>query len=238
MKLQELKKRSICILDRIVVYNPRFEKEEMWDLSQVRRSCNGMFSANNSTICFVDEELYVTPYTRHAWKTLEDAGLKYRDFIVPFSNGEYPVEEKVKWRRLLKAARDTRDLEYEEDCREWCGEHGIDELPKGILEQCFKMPIQGVPVEHLYFKNVYYPACSETSVDCTVVDKLGSYCGNNGKVVFVNSDGHTYVAKGYEILEALKKAGYKEKGMFVPFSNGELITDPVQVNLWNQVPKK
>jgi hypothetical protein len=46
---------------------------------------------------------------------------------------------------------------------------------------------------------------------------------NNGIVVFVYRDGHTYVTKGYKVIQHLCDAGYREKCMFVPFSNGEEI---------------
>lgn len=101
------------------------------------------------------------------------------------------------------------------------------------MERCFKIPRSGVPVKHLYYEDTVYPACSETMLDCTVADKLGSYCTNNGKVVFVYRDGHTYVAKGYWIVSELGKSG-----LFVPFSNGEQITDLGLASQWEALTKK
>jgi hypothetical protein len=75
-------------------------------------------------------------------------------------------------------------------------------------------------------------------VDSTTFDKLGRFCTNNGKVVFVYRDGHTYVFRGYRIVDELRNAGYKEAGLFVPFSNGEQITDPYLADQWEKVSKK
>ena len=128
--------------------------------------------------------------------------------------------------------------DYEVDSAKWCDEHNIGELSEETMKCCFRMPRGGVPVKHLYFEDTYYPACNESFVDCTVVDKLGRYCTNNGKVVFVYHDGHTYVTKGYWILDELRHAGYKESGLFVPFSNGEQITNPYLATKWEQISKK
>lgn len=237
--MKYLKEQSIKIDSNTVVCWPQFQMESRIDVNGLRSKFNGAYSVNNSTICFVhDSEVYVTPYTRKALETLDRAGFKMGEFYVPFSSWDYPKYQEEKWDQLRKAARLAKDIDYENDCRKWCSEHGIKELDEAILNNCFRMPITGVPVEHIYFKNTYYPVCGETCIDCTVVDKLGKYCANNGKVVFVYTDGHTYVAKGYGILKDLEKAGFEEAGLFVPFSNGELITDKVLAAKWNMVPKR
>ena len=112
------------------------------------------------------------------------------------------------------------------------------ELSAETMERCFKIPRSGVPVKHLYYEDTVYPACNETMLDCTVADKLGSYCTNNGRVVFVYCDGHTYVAKGYWIVSELEHVGYSKSGLFVPFSNGEQITDFGLASQWEALTKK
>ena len=67
------------------------------------------------------------------------------------------------------------------------------------------------------------------------VEKIGHYCTNNGRVVFVYRDGHTYVTRGYWIKRELDKAGYKESSLFVPFSNGEQITDSFLAREWERI---
>ena len=238
--MKNLKENSICVSNPIVVCWTQFgEKDETIDMSDIGSKFNGAYCMNNSTICFVvDHEVFVTPYTREAMSTISCAGLARKYFYVPFSNGDYPKYQKTKWLRLREAARESYYRDYENDCAKWCDEHGISKLDEDILKRCFKMPREGVPVKHLYFENTYYPACNESCADCTVVERLGCYCTNNGKVVFVHHDGHTYVAKGYWILDELRHAGYKESGLFVPFSNGEQITDPYLAAQWEQVSKK
>lgn len=238
--MENLKQNSIRIPGKIVVCWPQYgDKEETLDMTETGSKFNGAYYTNNSTICFiVNHEIFVTPYTREAMSTIRGAGLIEKGFYVPFSNGDYPKYEKAKWERLREAAHESHFLEYEEDCKRWCDEHRIGKLSEGTMSRCFRIPRSGVPVKHPYYETVYHPACSEYYVDCTVVDKLGRYCYNNGRVVFIYRDGHTYVTKGYWILGLLRSSGYKEGSLFVPFSNGEQITDPVLAAQWEQISKE
>lgn len=241
--MKNLISNSICVSGIIVTCWPQYgDKEETIDMAEIGLKFNGCYATNNSTICFViDHEVFVTPYTREAMSLIRNAGLVERCFYVPFSNCDYPKNEKYKWQNLRELARDSYDRDYEDDCIKWCDEHGIGELSEETIECCFRIPRSGVPVKHPYYETTYYPACTEGScMDCSVVDKLGHYCTNNGKVVFVYRDGHTYVTKGFWILDELCHAGYKESGLFVPFSNCEQITDPYLASQWEQVsePKK
>ena len=64
---------------------------------------------------------------------------------------------------------------------------------------------------------------------------LGYYSMNNGRTVFIYRDGHTYVTKGYWVIDKLKKAGYQRGSLFVPFSNGEQIVDPLLAAKWESI---
>ena len=239
-EMKNLKENSICINGTIIACWPQYgEKDEPVDMTDIGSKFNGCYATNNSTICYVhNHQIFVTPYTREAMRTIEDAGLVRKSFYVPFSNWDYPKYEKTKWERLRKAAREALYRDYENDCTKWCDEHAIAIISDDILKRCFKMPRKGVPVKHPHFESVYYPVCNECCMDCTVIDKLGRYHANNGKVVFVGHDGHTYIAKGYWILDELRQAGYRESELFVPLSNGEQITDPYLAAQWEQVSKK
>ena len=239
--MEELKKNSICVSGVTVVCWPQYENdEEILDMADVGSKFNGCYATNNSTICYVvDHEVFVTPYTREAMATIVGAGLVEKYFRVPFSNWDYPKHERGKWQRLRKLAIESCYRDYEVDSMRWCDEHDIGELSEETMKCCFKIPREGVPVEHPHFKSTcYYPVCNEYCIDCTVVEKLGRYCTNNGKVVFVYRDGHTYIAKGYWILDELRVAGYRKHDLFVPLSNGERITDSALAVQWEQVPKK
>lgn len=230
--LEDLKKDSVAIEHPIKVSYPRNEESGMIDPDYAAKF-NGCYASNNSTLAYVcDGTLHVTPYTGAAINCLQAANLKFASFYVPFSNGDYPVEERVRWESLREMARKEYKEEFVAQCARWCDEHGFGELPEEVLSKCFEMPEKGVRVKHPYFENTYYPVINNDCLDCVGSEKIGSFCTNNGKVVFVYRNGKTYVAKGYKIIEDLRKAGYLEKGLFVPFSNGETIVDTVLANKW------
>lgn len=233
--MNSLKNSSIKISATTVACWPDGQ-EEIINATEIRSKFNGAYSTNNSTICFVaDGEVFVTPYTRDAMNTIERAGLIKKYFYVPFSNGDYPKHERAKWFRLRHLAAESYHRDYEDDSAAWCDEHGIGSLNEETMSRCFRMPSEGVPVKHPHYEDTYYPACNEGCVDTY---RLGRYCFNNGRVVFVYRDGHTYVAKGRKIIDELLDAGYKESKMFVPFSNGEQITDRYYATKWEEIPKK
>ena len=105
--MEGLKKNSIRINGEIVVCWPQYgHRQETLDLTYVGLDYNGCYAVNNSTICFVtNNEVYVTPYTREAIKTLSDAGLVKKEFFVPFSKWDYPRDYVKKWKRLCELAR-------------------------------------------------------------------------------------------------------------------------------------
>lgn len=58
-------------------------------------------------------------------------------------------------------------------------------------------------------------------------ERVGTYAGNNGKLVAIDGDGHHWVtAQSPGRVEALKQAGYEfDGGLSVPISNGERFAD-------------
>ncbi|MBR2753905.1 hypothetical protein IKD82_01970 [Candidatus Saccharibacteria bacterium] len=237
--LKSLRENSIRIQSTVIVCWPQYgEKEEAIDMSDIKSKFNGAFCVNNSTICYViDHEVFVTPYTREAMHVIRDAGLVEKHFIVPFSNWDYPKNEETRWFCLRKAAIESYYLDCENDAIKWSKEHGIGELSEESMKRCFRIPRGGVPVKHPYYETIIYPICNEQCLDSVAVSRLGRFCSNNGRVVFVYRDGHTYVTKGYWILDELRHAGYKESDLFVPFSNGETIMDSELATLWKKLQK-
>ncbi len=238
--MQNLEKNSIQIYSGIVVHWHNTSKDEVLDVSEVALKFPGCYATNNSTVCFVNNQgkVFVTPYTRIALQTLNDAGFKHSNFYVPFSNSDMPKKEKSFWLMLREDARQSYKNDFVYDCNNWCDKHHIEAIRDESIKACFCMPSDGVPVKSHGFDDRYYPICNQTCLDCTVVDRLGKYCTNNGKCVFVYRDGNTYVAKGYWIIDELRIAGYSECGLFVPFSNGEEITDLRLKSVWGAIPKK
>lgn len=240
--MKNLEKNSINIYPGIIVHWPQSDKNEPLDMTETALKFHGCFAANNSTVTFVNDqgEVFVTPYTRQVIMTLDNAGYKncHSNFYVPFSNGDYPIKEKNQWLLLRKKAQQSYGSDFISDCTNWCDEHHIRGISKESLQGCFKMPNMGVPIENRSIESRYFPVCNQTCCDSVVVTKLGKYCTNNGKCVFVYRDGSTYVSRGYWILDELRAAGFCESGIFVPFSNGEEITDLKLKAQWENIRKK
>ncbi len=105
MNLTELKKNSIHINGPIKVRRPQYRADSKLDMTAVAIRCDGKYAVNNSVICFVDNGVFVTPYTLEAMNVIREAGLVEDSFYVPFSNWDYPVEASKKWSLLLQTAR-------------------------------------------------------------------------------------------------------------------------------------
>lgn len=236
--LNTLKKEgSVRVYPGMIAVWPQFKQEEPLNLMELAPKFNGRYATNNSTACFVhDGEIFVTPYTREVIATLRCSGFISDYFYVPFSNGDYPKQEEYKWNLLKQQAEVAHEQEFTDDYFAFCDKHGFGSISDETLANCFEMPATGVAVKHLYFEETYYPAISRC-LDCVAVDRIGRFCTNNGRVVFVYRNGKTYVAKGYKILSELRSAGYKESGLFVPFSNGEVIQDASLRARWDAISK-
>lgn len=236
--MDSLKEGAVRVYSGMIAVFPQFAQEEALNISELAPKFNGCYATNNSTVCFVsDNEVFVTPYTRITMRSLRSAGFCEKYFYVPFSNGDYPKAEQFKWNSLREKARQSYVEDFVEDCVSYCDEHHIGTISEETLGNCFEMPATGVKVKHLYFEDCYYPIINSTCFDCTAVDRIGHFCTNNGKVVFVYRNGKTYVAKGYKILNELRAAGYTESGFFVPFSNGEEIQDYALRVRWESITK-
>jgi len=238
MKMGELICNSVRVIPGTRAFYPQYGEEETIEIMDLVPKFPGCYATNNSTVAYIYEgAFYVTPYTRSVMATLNNQGFKERCFYVPFSNWDYPVREKARWEVLREAARKSYDEDFMEDCISYCDEHGIGAIPEDILANCFEMPYSGVPVKHPYFERRDYPVISSLCFDCTVPDRIARYNTNNGRVVFVYRNGHTYIAKGYSILAYLREAGFKRADYYVPLSNGEKITDPDLMSRWESVTK-
>ncbi len=236
--MDSLKEGAVRVFTGMIAVFPQFSQEEALNISELAPKFNGCYAMNNSTVCFVsDNEVFVTPCTRLVLRSLQSAGFRQEYFYVPFSNWDYPKFEQCKWNSLLEKARQSKVEEFVEDCASYCDEHHIGTISDETLRNCFEMPSTGVKVKHLYFEDCYYPIINSTCFDSTVINCIGHFCTNNGKVVFVYRNGKTYVTKGYGILNELRAAGYTEFGLFVPFSNGEQILDPVLKARWESITK-
>lgn len=237
IEMDSLKKGAIRVNFATIAVFPQFDQEEPLNISELVPKFNGCYATNNSTVCFVsDDEVFVTPYTRITMRSLNSAGFCEKHFYVPFSNGDYPKSEQLKWNILKEKARQSYKADFVSDCEDYCDKRHIGTISEETIANCFEMPESGVRVKHRYFEDTYYPIMNQSYLDCRS-EKLGKYCCNNGRVVFVYRNGKTYVAKGYKILNKLRDAGYIESGLFVPFSNGEEILDDTMRVRWESIKK-
>lgn len=236
--MDSLKEEAVRVYSGMIAVFPQFAQEEALNISELVPKFNGCYATNNSTVCFVsDNEVFVIPSTRITMRSLRSAGFCEKRFYVPFSNWDYPKAEQFKWNSLREKAHQSRKEEFASDCEAYCDERHIGTISEETLANCFEMPENGVMVKHFCFDDCYYPIINTTCFDSIVIDRIGHFCTNNGKVVFVYRNGKTYVAKGYEILNELRAAGYTKSGLFVPFSNGEQIQDCVLKARWESITK-
>lgn len=236
--IEDLMKDSVKVYDGMVAVWPQYGTEEKVNFDCATFNGEKVYSSNNGTLAFIiDGTLYVTPSTRNAFRVLDEENFVEKYFYVPFSNGDFPKREWYIWQELRTRANQSHYEEFLEDCADYCDKHGIGALDESFLNNAFEIPRSGVRIIHLGYEDTIFPIITSNLLDSYAEDKLGSYCTNNGRVVFITRDGKTFVTKGYKILDILREAGFREKGIFVPFSNGEKILDPVLAEKWKQVKK-
>jgi len=71
------------------------------------------------------------------------------------------------------------------------------------------------------------PASTDQTAVASQLDQVGTYNYNNGTFALVDQDGIVRIGHGTSAnSKVLEEAGYRRSGMWVPFSNGEIPTDP------------
>ena len=248
MKIEELMAQSIKIDGRMAVKWPAHFNmpDEILCAEDIQPRFNGRhFATNNSTAIFSDSEepgvAYVTPCTLEVLDCLREAGYTANESYVPFSNGDVPAEEnlRAKWQLLREAANLWWYRQDERDCLTWCERQGITPVDDEFLAKFFRIPDEGVEVAYTReHHNRYIHPLAWGGVHGGTIFVLGRYAHNNGTTVFVGTDGHTYVGKGWhKIINVLKEHGFKEGDLFVPFSNGEYIMDGLYRAMWENLPR-
>ena len=103
-----MKRGSVIVRDGDIVVKPQFCTRDRLEVSKLVPKFNGCYAVNNSTVAFVFEnQIYVTPETNRVHEALNGAGFRMCCFPVPFSNWDYPFEEKEKWEELRRKAREV-----------------------------------------------------------------------------------------------------------------------------------
>ena len=192
---------------------------------------------NNGKVSFVTEDgsYYVTPYCFEVAEALREMGYEETGIYVPFSNGDIPQDKQLaeKWERLCADARkkhdEMRKREKEKHLKEVADKKMIRDLPEDVYKLSLRIPEEGLETTWMGSEKDVTRPVSEWKVD----ECMGTYCGNNGKISFVDSKGDTYVTPFYfEVGEILRNSGYNEGSLFVPLSNGEDIVDPAIAARW------
>lgn len=133
--MESLKKEgSIRVYTGMTVVFPHYSKEETLNICELAPKFNGCYAMNNSTVCFVCEnEVFVTPYTIATLRTLRSADFREDYFYVPFSNGDYPQSEKLKWYSLRRIVIQCQAEDFAEDCNAYCDSHHIGTISDDTL---------------------------------------------------------------------------------------------------------
>lgn len=200
----------------------------------------GTYCQCNGRIAFVDDRghTYVTPFRHEIRNILKKAGYKESEFHVPLANEEELVDLycKEEWERLCLAEKKTTKVriaqEKVERIKDISMKKGLYSLPPELYRLTFEIPDTGV-------ETIGYGKEHETLLpvdDFNLESKIGTYCQNAGRVVFVDNQGRTFVTPFCsEITHSLQRAGYKEGNMRVPFSNGEIPANDLLKLRWKQL---
>lgn len=228
--VQSLKR--IAMSSEMTIYYKNFNNETALFAPIVTENKEKCFEINNSVLAFIDNKiLYFLPYFKKAVDILVDNGFTNNSIYVPFSSGrEKPISNK--WDSLVTFAKEERAKDFKADCEQFCNEHHIGAIADNLLDNCLKLPDNGILLKHMYWTKTIYPEICGC-LDCIAVKKIGHYNTNNGVCIFVYRDGNTYVTRNICVIHALKENGYKEYGFFVPFSNGEFIENPLYAQKWD-----
>ncbi|GDX62281.1 hypothetical protein LBMAG33_5910 [Candidatus Levyibacteriota bacterium] len=100
---------------------------------------------------------------------------------------------------------------------------------KGVksLEGGEWLAVDGIEYQQYGDRKEKIPASGEQNVAATRIDQVGTYDYNNGTFALVDQEGSLRIGHGTSAnAQVLEKAGYRRGGMWVPFSNGEIPTDP------------
>ncbi len=186
---------------------------------------------NNGKVSFVTEDgsYYVTPFCSEVAEALKNLGYTDGSLYVPFSNGDIPSDKNLaeKWEKLCTEARKQFNEREEREKRERYGKIAEDKNLKALPEEVYKMSL-AIPEDGLETTWMGEEKSKTRPImEQKIPESIGTYYQNNGRVSFVDSSGKMFVTPFCsEVTQMLTEAGYQERGLFVPLSNGEQIEDP------------
>ncbi len=236
INLSLLKESAVCICVGTIAVFPHEGREVRLELSDLKKKFNGCYSLQTPTVSFIHNgEMYAIPYTERVIRSLKAAGLKKANFYVPFSEGDYPKGQAIKWVHLKEMVIQSYIEDLMEDCITYSDENGIGKLQEETLKNCMELPFMGLAVIGINYETCYYPILNVGRGEKEIAEYVGKYNIEDQTVMFVYRDGKTYLTKGHGIIRELKKAGYIEKSMLVPLAHGEKIKDEELQERWEAI---
>lgn len=243
--LDELMAEAIKIKnkEKVIVFWPQFNKhqEQAYTLTDDYFVSERTYNVNNGIIAFyMRNTLYVIPYFNEIDKILEAEGFKQSDMFVPFSNHEYPIENKEKWEAMIAEAHQLQEEKYHMECLEYATMMGISPIDQELLEKkCIAIPKEGVLVNHPDKEpERKFPVVCGYCCDNITLEHLGKYFVNvqNGVITFVNADGVQYITRSEEVHKQLFKKGYRFTSQFEEiFKDDEEPAEDDFTERWNKL---
>ncbi len=225
--LRELEQVAFVIDSALLVRYPQTNQQRYLN-PYVDKKLEAGYCTNNGMVSFVSNgKFYVIPYMRKVINVLSQNGFTEKSINVPFSNMDYPMDDKLLYYlEYLKAAAYEQSIQdFKEDCENFADSHGFKTIDKSLLEQCFEIPGRGIRVKLHNSIGVYLPIIQHQVFGAQAERNIGRYATNNGITVFVYFNGKTYVTSNPKVLSALTEAGYTPGVLPVPFSNFEKVLD-------------
>lgn len=215
---------------------------------------NNKFKDMNVYNCFRNaigvlykKEYYALPETKLYVKMLQEFGIVKADFFVFLNEDQFPHQEHMvnRWKEIISNATNQRREEFKDDCRMWAKANKVQPVPIEELGHCLPIPINGIGViiegdedddgDSFDQYEFYDPIVKY--VNPRSIEYVGSYSVYNNRVIFVDVDGTTYLAKGNHIVKILNNLNFRMLNYFLPFRDGEVIIDESLRKLWEQIPE-
>lgn len=196
------------------------------------------YDYNNGVVSFTDEAgQWVLPSIDILGHDITAAleKLHYKKGLwVPFSNGDKPKDFMERWLTLQDIQSQQSEAHRQKTFKEYCEKNSIQEIPDEFLEMYFlEITPQGMETRFFDKTDTYRPE-SISEFGGLDIQKLGTFCQNNGVIRIIDSKGRSFVApvSGTINQKYLKSLGFRENSMFVPLSNGEILVDEWMANRW------
>lgn len=214
----------------------------VYDLRDVRMPRHS-YCEENGVMAFVtaDGEFRIAPTSRALNQALTQAGFQPSHTVVPLSRGGLEFADSAlreQWDLMKLRAEVQRDQERKSA---WSNTYLAEAATRGI-----QLGVAGnsalnsrlLKADGTLFciapdsaPEAYPDAFNQmgrSEIDLRA-RQVGRYDTNNGLLAFVDETGATYLVPWTDQnIGILESAGYQYGGVFVPFSNGEVLIDPGQ----------